>query len=265
MATQKVNDISMYYEIHGQGEPIVFVPGFSLDHTMWSAVVDKFKDEYQVILFDNRGSGQTDTPEGPYTIEQMAKDVTDLCATLHINKAHFVGNSMGGFIVQTVAHQHPKLVNSCVISNSSTTMQSPFQLYLDAQLELLKAAAPISTLIKAACSWIYSYHFFSQPGVIEKIIEQGLKNPFPFTLRGYEGQLAALEGFDSREWVKTIQAPTLVVSGHQDLVFNAAMVKSMADEIANSSYYCFADCGHLPPIEQPEKFVQLVKNFLQPE
>nr|WP_258956523.1 alpha/beta fold hydrolase [Legionella sainthelensi] len=65
----KVNDISMYYERHGQGEPIVFIAGFSADHLAWAAIVEYLKEKYQVILFDNRGIGQTDIPEGLYSID----------------------------------------------------------------------------------------------------------------------------------------------------------------------------------------------------
>lgn len=91
----KVNDISMYYEMHGKGEPIVFIAGFSVDHVAWFEVVERFKDKYQVILFDNRGVGQTDVPDGPYSIEQMTDDVAALCSALGVPQAHFVGNSMG--------------------------------------------------------------------------------------------------------------------------------------------------------------------------
>lgn len=263
MTRLKVNDISMYYEIHGQGEPIIFVGGFSTDHTMWSEVIDRFKDQYQVILLDNRGCGQTDVPSASFNIEQMAQDVVDLCSKLNIKQAHFVGNSMGGFIVQTLAYHHSNLIKSCVISNSGATIHPPFQLYLEAQLEFIKANAPLNTLVKAACSWIYSHHFFSQPGAIEKLIKQEQGNPHPFTVRGYQGQYAALSSFNSTNWIKKIKVPTLVVSGAQDLVFDAASVKALADEISHSEYYCFSDCGHLPPIEYPEEFTRVVKEFFQ--
>ena len=106
----QVNDISMYYETHGQGEPLVLISGFSADHSVWSRVVDALKANYQVIVFDNRGAGQTDVPLGPYSIEQMAADVDGLCQQLGIQRAHFVGSSMGGFILQTLDFRYPKRV-----------------------------------------------------------------------------------------------------------------------------------------------------------
>jgi 3-oxoadipate enol-lactonase len=166
----KINDITMYYETHGQGEPLVFVSGFSADHFVWESVFEKFTDKYQVILFDNRGAGQTDVPQGPYTIEQMAKDTADLCAHLGITQAHFVGNSMGGFIVQMLAQQHSHLVKSAVISNSAMLTYTPFHLYIAAQLELIKAKAPLESLIKASCCWAFSFQYLMQPGKREELI-----------------------------------------------------------------------------------------------
>lgn len=262
MPKLKINDISMYYEVHGKGDPIVFIAGFSVDHLNWEPIIDKFKNDYQVIVFDNRGAGQTDVPLGPYSIEIMAADVVDLCSVLKIKRAHFVANSMGGFILQTLAYRNPDLIRSAVISNSTFYKQSSFHFYLAAQLELLKAKAPLAALIKASSSWVFSYRFLSQPGVLDALVAFGLNNPYPFTVAGYEGQFAALEEFNSSEWLSEIHVPMLVMSGDQDIIFNAHSVKLLAEKIAKAEYYCFKDCGHLPQIEYPDLFSQIVKNFI---
>ena len=258
----KVNDISMYYEIHGQGEPIVFIGGFTADHVVWNATLSYFKD-YQVILFDNRGAGQTDVPEGPYSIEQMADDVAALCESLGILRAHFVGNSMGGFILQTLIMRHRDLVKSATLSNSVLTPRAPFQIYLEALRELRNSNASEEVLIKMACSWFFSYQFISQPGMLEVLTQMGLKNPYPVTDKGFDAQYAALQKFDSSSWAQKINVPTLVLAGDQDLVFRETLVKQLAANIPNARYYCFSDCGHLPQIEYPEKFAELVDMFIK--
>lgn len=256
------NAISIYYEVHGKGEPIVFIAGFSADHLAWSGIIDELKDHYQLILFDNRGAGQTDAPVGPYSIEVMMNDVMALCSHLNIKKANFVGSSMGGFILQMLAFKHPHLVKSAIISKSTTTVNCCFQIYVLAQLELMKAKAPITELTKASCSWAFSYHFLSQPGMLDQLVQQKLANPFPFSLTGYEGQYVALDQFDSREWVSQIKVPTLVIGSDQDLIFNENSVKFLADSIPKAEYERFTECGHLPYIEYPEKFCNLIKPFL---
>lgn len=253
-----VNNIEMYYESHGEGEPIVLIAGFSADHTVWNGIIDGLKDAHQVIVLDNRGAGQTDVPKGPYSIEQMASDVIALCDQLGVDKAHFIGNSMGGYIVQTLAYQYPNRVKSVIISNSTTSTQCGFHLYVNAQLELMKANAPIIPLIKASCSWAFSHQFLIQPGVMDYLIKISLENPYPFSLVGYEGQYAALDNFDSKPWVSNIKVPTLVIGSDEDLIFIEKLIKSLKDQIPHASYYSFENCGHLPFIEYPEQFVNVV-------
>ncbi|KTD40501.1 alpha/beta fold hydrolase [Legionella parisiensis] len=258
----KINDIAMYYEIHGNGKPLVFIAGFSADHTTWLEVVELFKDTYQVILFDNRGAGRTEVPDGPYSIEQMADDVLALCSVLNIKKAHFVGNSMGGFIVQTLAYRYPMLVQSAVVSNSAAILHNVFHIYVDAQLELIKTNASLKALLKANCSWVFSYPFLSRPGILDQLIQIGLENPFPFTVNGYEGQYAALVHFDSRSWISKISVPVFVLTADQDIIFNEKNAQFLADQIPGAHYYRFMECGHLPQIEYPELFTKTVRGFI---
>jgi pimeloyl-ACP methyl ester carboxylesterase len=263
MPTSKINDITLYYESHGQGEPVVLIAGFGSDHTVWGGIVNLLKDSHQVIVLDNRGIGQTDVPTGIYSIKQMAQDVIALCDHLGVKKAHFVGNSMGGFIVQSLAYHYPDRTKSILISNSTTNAQCCFNIYLAAQLELLKAEAPLISLIKSSCSWVFSYGFLSQPEVFANLVQLTLDNPYPFTITGYEGQYAAIKAFDSRQWINQINVSTLVMGADEDLIFNEKSVKSLADSILGSTYFSFSHCGHLPFIEYPEKFARLVVEHVQ--
>ncbi|GGI93203.1 alpha/beta fold hydrolase [Legionella impletisoli] len=262
MARVKVNDIELYYETHGTGEAIVFISGFSADHTLWREVVDRFKKNYQVILFDNRGVGRTDVPLGEYTITQMAEDVAALCSHLDLAKANFIGNSMGGFILQTLMHRYPHLIKTAVISNSASTINSCYKIYLASQLEFLKANVPMEALVKASCSWVYSYQFLAKEKVFNNLIQLALDNPYPFTIAGYHGQYAALKGFNSEPWLKSIQIPTLVIGSDQDLIFRESSIKALSEQLPNATYYSFKECGHLPPLEYPKKFYELVRGFL---
>jgi 3-oxoadipate enol-lactonase len=259
----KVNDISMYYEIHGEGEPLVLISGFSCDHTQWMSVANHLKQKYQIILFDNRGAGQTDVPEGPYTIEQMSDDVAALCEKLNINRAHFAGNSMGGFIVQSLAVRHESLVKSFIISNSAQNAQFPFRFYLEAQLQLFKANVSLKSLIAASTSWTCSYRFLATPGVQDLIIKLSLENPFPFTVEGYKGQFAALDEFDSTDWLHRASAPALIIGSDQDIVFNESAVRVLADIIPQAKYYSFKECGHVPIMEYPLEVADLMATFIE--
>lgn len=263
MSKAIINNFNMHYEIHGEGEPLVLIAGFGGDSSTWAGVRDLFAKQYQVIVFDNRGTGQSDVPDGPYSIDQLAHDVVALCEHLKISKAHFVGNSMGGHIVQTLAHQYPQFVHSAVICNSVMTPDVPFRFFAQGKLELLKARAPLDAMVKISCSWGFSAQFLSQAGRMESLIDLALKNPYPFSLKAYEAQLAALKVFDSSQWAHTISVPTLVLGADQDIIFREALVKALADAIPGAEYHCFQNCGHIPYLEYPEEFVTVVSGFCQ--
>ncbi len=257
----KVNDISLYYEEYGHGEPILLIAGFAGDHMAWSGIVAKLSQYNKVIVFDNRGSGQSDIPAGPYSIQQLADDAYQLCLKLGISSANIVGNSMGGFIAQTLAYTYPSFVKSLVISNSAMKANPCFNVYLLAYLELRKASAPMKSLFKGSLSWVYSAKFLSIPNRVDELVEISVGYPYAFTIEGYEAQLVALNEFDSTLWADKIKAPTLVVGSEQDLIFNPERVKLLANTIPKAKYYEFKGLGHLPFIEEPDQFVGLLKDF----
>ena len=95
MPYEKVNDIQMYYEIHGDGEPLVLIVGLGTDITEWEGIIHWLAQKYKVFAFDNRGAGRTDKPETHYSIEMMAEDTARLMQALGIQQAHILGISMG--------------------------------------------------------------------------------------------------------------------------------------------------------------------------
>ncbi len=262
MSKVKVNGVNLYYETHGQGQPLVCISGFGADHTLWQGIFDHLLDTYKVILFDNRGAGQSDVPDSPWLVDQMAQDTASLCKELDIKRAHFIGSSMGGHILQTLAKQHSNLVNTAVICNSTMKTNPCFHLYLQAQLELLQAGAPLSALTKSAISWAYSGSYLTKPGIVDELLSTKLESAWPFTVRGYEAQFAALGAFDSTSWAHQIKTPTLVIGADEDAIFSSDSIKALADNIEGAQYYQFNACGHLPMVEQPELFTEVVTSFL---
>src|SRR5579863_1115868 len=125
MPTVQVNDITMYYEIHGQGEPVVLISGLNSDHTLYQKVgiVSRLAENYQVVAFDNRGVGQTGKPDIPYTIEMMADDTAGLLKALDIEQAHILGMSLGGRIAVALALRQPQLVKSLILVSTIMNMK----------------------------------------------------------------------------------------------------------------------------------------------
>ncbi len=112
MPIAKVGDINLYYEVHGKGEPLVLVIGYTSDGSQWGHIMDKLAEVYRVIVLDNRGAGRSDKPKIPYTAEMMAGDIAGLLDVLGIGAASVFGFSMGGMIAQEFALNYPgRLIN----------------------------------------------------------------------------------------------------------------------------------------------------------
>ena len=115
MPKVKVGDINIYYEIHGEGEPLVLIMGYGGNSGQWFRQIPGLTKEYRVIVFDNRGTGRSDKPDISYTMETMAGDVAGLLDAIDIPAAHVYGVSMGGMIAQHVALNYPEKVKGLVL------------------------------------------------------------------------------------------------------------------------------------------------------
>lgn len=258
----KVNNINMYYETYGSGEPIVFICGFTADHLMWQNIVNNFAKQYQVIIFDNRGVGQSDSPNYPYTVDMMADDAVGLLQALNLNHANLVGNSLGGCIVQNIAYRYPKIAKSAVISNSFIKVWTRAMRLLKIRYELLKANTPAEIVIKNSLITLFSNDFLGKEDMIELFINKGLTNPFPMSLDAYVNQLNAVATFDSSSQLKNINCPSLIITSDEDLLIDTNDSTKMAEKIPNAEYFSFNKVGHVPSLEQPEAFSKLVLEFI---
>ena len=119
MSYVKVNDIQIYYEIHGEGEPLVLILGLGTDISEWGEFIHWFAEKYQVLAFDNRGVGRTDKPDMAYSIEMMADDTAGLIHALGIQQAHIVGISLGGRIALGLSLCHAECVKKLVVASTS--------------------------------------------------------------------------------------------------------------------------------------------------
>ncbi|MBU0744069.1 MAG: alpha/beta hydrolase [Gammaproteobacteria bacterium] len=262
MPTIKVNNINLFYKEYGQGEPIIFVSGFAADNTIWGNIVNQFAKFYRVIVFDNRGVGLSDHPNYPYTVDMMTDDVVDLCHNLNINSAHFIGNSMGGCIVQNLAYKFPQLTKTAVIGNSFSKVNSRLKLWVESRALLFKSNIPEEALFKDILPQVYSNEFLARHGMVENLIQLMKLAPPPVTEASFYCQMHALLNFDSSAWLKDITRPCLIISADDDLLADVAHARKLSELIPKAQYYCFKNVGHLPHIEQSDIYNKLVLDFL---
>lgn len=264
----KINDINIYYEIHGDPTKptLVFVSGFTSDHTCWAKVVDRYLSDYQVVIFDNRGIGQTDAPEKAYSTAVMADDTIGLLRALKINKAHFVGHSFGGAIVQTIAYKYPERVHSIVlVSSTPTKINERAKQYADVRLEFMESGLVANKVVqKAIVRFItltcWSREYLSKPAMADSLVQQGF---YPISMSGYRGQKSAIETFDSSGWIDKIACRCLIITGDDDVFIDHNEWQKLCAKMRNATFYCIRNVGHMSFVEKPDEFHREFALFLK--
>ena len=230
----------MYYEIHGEGFPLVNILGMGMNIASFygPSMTRQLAEHYQVIAFDNRGIGRSSKPDTPFTVETMAKDTVGLMDALDIQQAHVVGGSMGACVAQVIAAEHPERVNGLVLHGAASRY-------------------PINWRIIASLS--LKIPFMRRQSV--KMAEPIFKEPYPPTETTYLNQCFTGAIFDGRKYHARIRAPTLIVNGTSDQYVPMKFTRELADGIRGSRLELL-DQDHLFILKQPELLIRPTLKFL---
>jgi len=267
MPLASVNDINLYYEIHGSGDPLVLINGLGYDLWMWHRMVPGLAEQLQVLTFDNRGAGQSDKPAGPYSAQMLAGDLAGLLEALGIEQTAVMGHSMGGFVAQALALSRPELVSKLILSatnfggpNHIPVTQEALTVLMDTQSD------PVERLrrgIVVSCAPGFAE---TNPEFVEAWLAHRIETPLD--LQGYQAQLAiglslttAEACFEPR--LKEIQAPTLILFGEHDKVVPPGNAELLAREIGSNTIRILPGAGHFFPLEVPEAANEVIIDFLK--
>lgn len=257
----KSNDINLYYEIHGKGEPLVLISGFTQNHLSWINFIEPLSKHFQIILFDNRGCGQSDTPEGGYHPKMFAEDVIGLLDALQIESAHFMGESMGTLIIQRLCLDHRDRVKKAVLCAPFAQLPPITLFNLAMQLTLMQKGIDQLTLFELNACWLLSNAFISNPENIRQFLNDYQANPYPISAEGIQNQAIALN-VDFRHEIKNIPHEVLLLVGELDITSPAYCAELIRKEIPNCQMHVFKEMGHMFNYEIPEKSAKQALNFL---
>jgi len=258
----KANDISIYYESFGDGPPLFLIAGFAQNHSYWEKCIPTLSKHFQVIAFDNRGSGQTDSPEDSYSIEMFAQDTSALMEALEVESAHFMSASMGALITQKMCLSFPEKVKKIVLCAPFSQLPFIAKHNIEMQLQLLGSGVPRQKLMELNMSWLLSNKFMSGPGNKEKYLQNILSDPYPSPIEGLLGQVDALLAADFRKEIQKIPHHTLLLVGEEDIDTPVPCGKYMKDNMPNCKMHTFKEVGHLFPYEIPEETSKKALSFL---
>jgi 3-oxoadipate enol-lactonase len=242
----------------GTGAAVLLVHAIGCDHRMWDGLGTALSTRFRVIRMDVRGHGRSAVTPGPYTLDQLADDARDLLDSLKIDKAHWVGLSMGGMIGQAFALRHPARLRKLVLANTTSTYgkQGPEMWEVRAKAVGEGGMAAVKEL---AMQRYFTDDFRASSSDIVDRIGSGFLATDP---QGYIACCNAIRDLDFSGDLQRIKAPTLVIAGEKDVGTPVAMSKAIADAIPGAKLAVIPGAAHLSAVENPEAFNKLVENFL---
>ncbi len=251
------NNINLFYEEHGKGDPLVFIHGLGSSTQDWDSQVQEFSKSYKVITLDLRGHGQSDKPAGPYSIPMMATDVAGLFQSLNLPSAHLVGLSLGGAVSFQFVLDHPSSVKTLTIVNSGPSLGGTPE---EAQKEIERRVGIVQQLGMRAMGEALSPALFPNPAhalLRETFIKRWAEND----PQAYIEATRSIGYFNVADRLGEIKCPTLILASDQDYT-PVSLKESYAKLIADARLVVIPEAHHALPIEEPEKFNTALREFL---
>lgn len=253
-----IDEIILHYQVEGssQATPLVFINSLGSDLRIWDAVAAHFVDHYTIVRYDKRGHGLSDSPPGPYTIQQHADDLAGLLDHLGIKHAILCGISVGGMIALAFATSHPQRTHRLVLCDTGMTIGNA-QTWND-RIVAIRANGLESIAPTVLARWLTPAFAEHYPAAYRGYGNMLARSP----ASGYIATCEAIRDADLTAAAPTIQTPALVLCGSEDQSTSPDLNRTLAQTLPNARFVLIDKAAHLPCIEQPEVVVGEMERFL---
>jgi 3-oxoadipate enol-lactonase len=262
MAIADVNGQQLYYEVHGDGEPLLCVAGLTCDTLVWIPQVQAFSAAYRTVIFDNRDAGQSSMAQSGYDIADMARDALALADHLELDTFHLLGVSMGGAIAQEVALQAPERVRTLTLAVTFPAGGAYARRLADvwsARVAQVSREQHVDELMLMN----HSEGFYDHPEMVEFVRGAMLNDPHPQPPEAFARQIAACSRHDTRDRLGSLTMPVQLIGGEYDILVPVWKSKEIAELIPGSKLTILAGAPHALSIERAEEFNALVLDFIR--
>jgi pimeloyl-ACP methyl ester carboxylesterase len=256
----KSDDIQLYYDVHGQGFPIVLLHPFTVNHEFWSPVRDKLIAKYQVITPDLRGHGRSEVGNGAATMAKHAEDLRRLIDVEEIKTAAFIGVSIGGYILFEFWRRHRQRVAALVLSNTKAeadTETARANRLKSIQNSRLHGTGPF--LDEQIPNYLGASTRRNRPDIVQEV-RRMMKT---LTVDGLAAvQQGMIERADSVSTLPGIEVKTLVITGEEDALTPVSSAQVIRERISGAVLAVIPQAGHYAAMENSEEFARVLRQFL---
>lgn len=264
MPKRKINGVNIYYELKGNGkETIVFLNGVAMSTPWWETQVNAVKDDYQVLLHDFRGQGQSSLKTKDITFGQHAQDLNNLLIELNIDKVHIVGVSYGAEVAMVFALKYPEKITSLFLGTAVSEVRPLLKAKIDSWI-LASKTYNGELFFKVMAPYVYSNSFYEKKG--EWLEQRAQQFDKIVSKEWFDAFIALCENFltlDITDQLSQIDIPTLVVSAKEDILKPPLYGEIIHEQINNSKFKVIKDSGHGLFAEKTAQFNQLIIDFIK--
>lgn len=262
MPHAEVNGQSLYYEVHGEGEPLLCIAGLGADIVSWALQLEDWAKHFRVVVFDNRDVGRSSYAEGDYELVDMAADTLGLADHLELDSFHLIGVSMGGAIAQELALGWPDRVRTltlCVTWAGSGKFGREFSRLWARQVE----RAPLEEHVDNILHLCLSEAFYEDDEGVKKLRQMTLENPHPQSTEGFVRQLESTGRHETRQRLGDLDLPVHVIGAERDVLVPVWKSREIAALVPGAKLTVVEGGAHALNLECAEEFGALVLDFLR--
>jgi pimeloyl-ACP methyl ester carboxylesterase len=255
-----VGDVRLAYDDEGEGDPILLVHGFPLGRWIWDEPRRALARRWRVVVPDLRGAGDSDVPDGPYSMDLLADDLARLCDALRFERVILGGLSMGGYVAFAFWRRHPARVRALMLCDTRSKGDDRGERVIRQSAAATALARGTAAVVDAMLPKLLGQTTLgSRPALVDAVRARlGRTDP-----RGVAGALLGMKDRpDSTPTLGTITVPTLVLVGGEDALTTPALAREMAAAIRGSRLEVIEGAGHLTPVEEPERTTAALERFL---
>jgi pimeloyl-ACP methyl ester carboxylesterase len=261
MPTVEVNGQALYYEVHGEGEPLLCVMGLSADTLAWMLQLPAFSATHRTVIFDNRDVGQSSMADGPYETADMAQDTLALADALELDSFDLVGVSMGGAIAQEIALAAPQRVRTLTLAVTfpagGAWARKLSEVWAERVTKISREGHVDELMLLN-----FSEAFYENAETVAWVRGMMLQHPHPQSPEAFIRQLEACGRHDARERLRSLDVPTHVIGGEYDILVPVWKSRELAELIPGAKLTVLPQSPHGANVERAEEFNSSVLGFI---
>ncbi|MEW6241819.1 MAG: alpha/beta fold hydrolase [Chloroflexota bacterium] len=261
MPTININDVNLYYELHGsENAPVLVLNNGILMNaaSSWAFQTKALSERYRLLQYDCRGQGQSDHPESPYSMELHADDLSALMDALKIETAHIAGISYGGEVAQAFVLKYPHKVRSLILMDTVSEVGAELRLVIQSWVDALRTGDALA-FFNATVPWNFSPEWIAANA---PLLEDAKKR---YALLDFPAVIRLCEAFFDVNFTPRlgeIKAPTCIMVGELDLLKGIRYAEILKRNIPHAEVHVLIGAGHASCWERPQEFNSIVLGFL---